>query len=463
MSEPAAAGAPTPAATPRPPIIPDYITVHLGTPNANARNIRVPFPEYVKNVASSEIYPTWPASSLEANITSIITFALNRIYTEWYRSRGFPFDITNSTAFDMAYVENREIFNSISTIVDRVFDRYVRRAGRLEPYFTQFCNGTTATCPGLSQWGTVTLANRGMTPLQILHHYYPNDLEYVTGPIAGITQSYPGYPLRQGNNDDNVRLMQRFLNRIRTDYPLIPQITNPNGLFGPDTTAAVQTFQRIFNMIPDGVIGNATWNRIWYIYVAVTRLAELNSEGEFIGIGLRPPTSVLRQGSRGSDVSQLQFLLEFISQFFPSMPWVIRDAVFGASTKTAVEAFQRQFGLTPDGIVGPNTWNKLYEVFRSINNNVELPRPPVVVTPPYPGTPLRVGSSGSSVRTVQEYLNAVSITYPSIPKLTVDGIFGPRTQTSVIAFQRLFGLAPDGVVGPLTWNKLMSVYRETHS
>ena len=451
---------PAPAAM-REVTLPDYITVHMGAPNAAARNIRVAFPEYIKNVASSEIYPTWPRSALEANIYAIITFALNRVYTEWYRSRGFPFDITSSTAFDMAFVENREIYNSISTVVDEIFNRYARRAGRREPFFTSFCNGTTATCAGLSQWGTVTLANRGMTPLEILHYYYPDDLELVTGRVAPVVASYPGSPLRQGSSGEPVRLMQRYLNRIRADYPLIPQIPNPNGLFGPETTNAVRAFQNVFRLVPDGIIGNSTWNKIWYLFVAVTRLAELDSEGEFISIGQRPPTSVLRQGARGADVSQLQFLLEFISQFFPSVPWVIRDSVFGPTTRDAVMDFQRTFGLVPDGIVGPLTWNRLYEVYRSVNSNVQIPQPPAPSTPPFPGVLLRIGMSGPSIRTLQEFLNAVAAVHPDIPVLAVDGIFGPRTQNSVLIFQRMFGLAQDGIVGPLTWNRLMEVYRET--
>jgi len=161
-------------------VIPDYITVHLGAPTAYARNVRVKFADYIKNVASSEIYPTWPQSSLEANIYAQISFALNRVFTEWYRSRGFNFDITSSTAVDQAFVDGREIFENISVIVDNIFNSFIRRPGRLEPFFAQFCSGTTVTCPGLSQWGTVTLSNQGMTPIQILRRYYPNDVMIVT-------------------------------------------------------------------------------------------------------------------------------------------------------------------------------------------------------------------------------------------------------------------------------------------
>ena len=181
-------------------VIPNPITVHLGTPTSSASNVQVSFPDYVKNVASSEIYPTWPEAALRANIYAIITFALNRIYTEWYRNRGYSFDITNSTAYDQAFVYGRPIYSSISRIVDAIFNEYVRRQGQIAPYFTSFCNGTTATCQGLSQWGTVTLANQGYTPLQILRSYYPNDIEIVqTNIITNVISSYPGTPLRTGS------------------------------------------------------------------------------------------------------------------------------------------------------------------------------------------------------------------------------------------------------------------------
>ena len=178
-------------------IVPDYITVHLGTPsNTAARNVRVRFIDYIKNVASSEIYPDWPDNALRANIHAIVTFALNRIYTEWYRSRGQNFDITNSTAYDMAYVENRNIFQNISNIVDEVFNVYARRIGFQDPFFTEFCNGSTAKCNGMSQWGTVTLAKQGLNPLQILRAYYPRDLELVrTNNVGPVQESYPGSPL----------------------------------------------------------------------------------------------------------------------------------------------------------------------------------------------------------------------------------------------------------------------------
>ncbi len=224
-------------------VIPNPITVHLGSPASSASNVQVSFPDYVKNVASSEIYPTWPESALRANIYAIITFALNRVFTEWYRSQGYSFDITNSTAYDQAFVYGRTVYESISRIVDEIFNEYVRRQGQNAPYFTSFCNGTTTTCAGLSQWGTVSLANRGLTPIQILRTYYPDDVEIAeTDTVTGYLSSYPGTALRLGSTGLDVQTIQTYLNRIRRNYPAIPAITDEAGVFGNSTQAAVTKF-----------------------------------------------------------------------------------------------------------------------------------------------------------------------------------------------------------------------------
>lgn len=445
-------------------IIPEYITVHLGTPsNASARNVRVRFPDYIKNVTSSEIYSTWPYNALVANIHVITTFALNRVYTEWYRSRGFPFDITNNTGYDQYYRDGGPVYENISRIVDGIFNVYARRRGFRNPFFTAFCNGTTATCAGLSQWGTVSLANQGRSPLQILHYYYPNDLELATSNnITGIVESYPGYPLSLGSQGEPVRRMQNRLNRIRVNYPLVPLISNPNGVFGADTQAAVRAFQRAFNLTADGIIGRATWNKISFIYVGVARLGELDSEGERVTIGQNPPNVVLRQGSSGGDVLELQFILNTVAAYYDTVPTVIQDSVFGPGVKNAVIEFQKTFNLTPDGVVGPATWNKLYAVYRGIGENVPVPPaelPPPEGAPPYPGTPLRVGSTGANVRLMQSYLNTIRIVYPGIPALVVDGVFGEQTRVAVIAFQNQFLLPADGVIGPVTWDYIVGQFQ----
>ena len=436
-------------------VVPDYITVHLGAPTSNAANIRVPFQDYIKNVACSEIYPTWPTNALLANIAAIVTFALNRIYTEWYRSRGYNFDITNSTVYDMAYVRNREIYKNISELVDGVFTVYAHRDGFRNPYFTEFCNGTTATCSGLSQWGTVTLANQGLSVLEILRYYYPNDIVLSNAPTGSVQNSYPGTPLRLGSSGTNVRRLQTYLNRIHRNYPLIPVIAPVDGNFNAQTQEAVRVFQRTFNLTSDGVVGVSTWNKISQIYAAVTGLAELNAEGEFIGINDTPPTSVLRQGSTGRDVLQLQFLLNYTAQFYPSVQTVTQDSVFGSVTANSVRSFQRLFGLTADGVVGRNTWNKLYQVYRTIQG--DEPGEGGVNPSPWPGVYLRQGSRGSEVVTLQNLLNNARSMYPQIPFITVDGVFGANTDNAVRIFQRAAGLTVDGVVGPTTWNALTAL------
>lgn len=363
-------------------VIPNPITVHMGTPDSTAANIQVPFIDYVKNVASSEIYPTWPESALRANIYAIITFALNRVYTEWYRSKGYHFDITNSTAYDQYFVNGRPIYESISRIVDQIFNEYVRRQGQNAPYFTSFCNGTTASCAGLSQWGTVTLANQGYTPIRILRYYYPDDIEIAeTNAVSNVITSYPGTPLKIGSTGLDVQTIQTYLNRIRRNYPAIPAISDETGVFGDSTRAAVTKFQSIFNLATDGIVGKATWYKISSLYTAVTRLAELNSEGTSLGIGTVPPASVLRQGSRGQDVLTLQYLLDVISEYYSGIPSPGQDGVFGNNTREAVVAFQRQMGLVADGVVGPATWNSLYRTYQGIGQNVPPSNPAPNPTP----------------------------------------------------------------------------------
>lgn len=357
-------------------VIPNPITVHLGTPSSSAQNVQVSFPDYVKNVASSEIYPTWPEASLTANIYAIITFALNRVFTEWYRNKGYGFDITNSTAYDQAFVYGRPIYDSVSRITDRIFNEYVRRQGQTAPYFTSFCNGTTATCSGLSQWGTVTLAEQGLSPIQILRSYYPKDVEIAeTNITTGSLSSYPGTPLRTGSTGLDVQTIQTYLNRIRRNYPAIPVINDETGKFQDGTKAAVTKFQSIFNLVPDGIVGKSTWYKISSLYAAVTRLAELNSEGTSLGIGTVPPASVLQQGSTGQDVITLQYLLNVISEYYPSVPRPLQDGIFGSGTRQSVIAFQQQMRLAPDGTVGPLTWQALYNAYLGIEQNVPMPNP----------------------------------------------------------------------------------------
>jgi peptidoglycan hydrolase-like protein with peptidoglycan-binding domain len=226
----------------------------------------------------------------------------------------------------------------------------------------------------MSQWGTVTLAERGYSALEILRHYYPRDIMLTaTDNIAGITESYPGYPLSIGSRGEPVRRMQSDLNRIRANYPLIPIILNPDGVFGQNTRESVTVFQRVFNLPQTGIIDRATWNRISSIFVAVTRLAELGGEGIRYTIGKNPPNVTLTQGSKGKDVLEMQFIMNIIAAFYPGVPPTVKDGTFGAPDKNSVIEFQRTFGLPQTGNVGPLTWDMLYAVYRGIRQNVSFP------------------------------------------------------------------------------------------
>ena len=437
-------------------VIPKNITVHLGKPAAAARNVTVSFRDYIANVASSEVYPTWPEQALRANIHCQISLALNRIYTEWYPSKGYTFNITNSTSYDQYYVHGRTVFDVMVRITDDIFNTYLRKRGTVNPYYSEYCDGKSVTCPGLKQWGTVTLANQGRTALQILKYYYGNDIEIVrTNNIQSIPQSYPGSPIRQGDSGTAVFTLQRQLNRITKDYPFLGKLT-VDGVFGSRMAATVRAFQKQFNLTADGMVGRQTWYKISYIYVSVKDLAELTSEGEVSSGTLSDGTwggTVLRTGSTGSAVEQLQFWLNTLAQYESSIPSLTVDGVYGTGTANAVRAFQRKYGLTVDGVVGRATWTEVYDQFRSIQSDNGTPNA-------YPGTALREGASGQNVRLVQFWLKIARTVYPSLSNVTVDGKFGSATTAAVRRFQTYFGLTSDGVVGRTTWNKLYEVYND---
>ncbi len=440
------------------PIIPRNITVHLGAPNSAAQNVTLPFPDYIKNVASSEIYPTWPESAIRANIYAQISFALNRIYTEWYRSRGYDFDITNNTAYDQSFVNGRPIFENISEIVDDIFNSYVRRQGSIEPLFTAYCSGRGTDCEGLKQWDTVALANEGRVPYEILQFFYGDDIDIVTDvPVSDNTPSYPGTPLREGDSSNDVQQMQVRLNRIAKNYPGIPVISTPDGNFRRQTTDAVKKFQQVFGLTPDGIIGNATWYRIIYIYGSVKRLAELDSEGIAAGEIPQRFDRLLSLGDTGLEVSVIQYYLRVISNYYDTVPSLEVTGSFDDATDRAVRAFQQAFGLASDGIVGLNTWNDIYRAYRGIVSAQVISADAI---PLYPGSILAEGSEGEYVRVLQQWLSTLSSTYTDIPNVTVDGRFGAETDRAVRAFQRRFGITANGVVGALTWDAIASAYED---
>ena len=352
------------------PFVPQTITVHLGAPGSSAPNVTVPFSDYVKNVASSEIYPTWDEAALRANILAIVSFALNRVYTEFYRSRGYDFEITNNTAYDQAFVNGRSIFENISRLVDELFNDYLRRPGFVEPLAAKFCNGTTVTCEGLSQWGSQNLARQGYSSTEILRSYYGNVEIVPNAPIAGITSSYPGTPLRRGSSGPNVVIIQVELNRISQNYPAIPKVPTVDGIFGSRTEASVRKFQEVFGLSVDGIVGKATWYALVRLYTAVTQLSELRSQGQrFYSISWEYPNSP-RPGSTGEKVRHLQYMLAVLADFIPQIPSVAVDGIFGPRTTEAVLAAQQYFGLPQTGVVNAATWEEIYDQYSGIENTV---------------------------------------------------------------------------------------------
>lgn len=439
------------------PFIPETITVHLGRPNDSAQNVTVRFPDYIKNVASSEIFPTWPENSLRANIYAIITFALNRVYTEWYRSRGYDFDITNSTQYDQKFIYDREIFENISVLVDELFTDYIVRQGNIEPLFAQFCNGTTVTCDGLSQWGTVDLAKRGYTPYQILQYYYGNDINLVTdAPVAAVTESYPGEVLKIGQQSNEVRDIQIRLNRISRNYPAIPKIPETDGIYDEATEKAVRKFQEIFNLSQTGEVNKSTWYKIAYIYTSVKKLAELNSEGLSLEDVSKQYKYDLSVGMQSIEVRALQYYLAVIGAYYAAVQPVEITGYFGQQTEESVKSFQQVYGLPQTGVVDRQTWVDIYRAYDGIIQSVGNADGSDVIL--YPGRVLREGIRGEDVKILQEYLTFINKTYPNIPAVENTGYFGPVTRSSVLAFQRQFNLPVNGVVGASAWNEIAGVY-----
>ena len=259
-------------------VVPQTVVVHDGVPtNTSAANYYVPYRDYIKNVASSEIYATWPRSAIVANVLAIMSFTLNRVYTEWYRNQGYDFTITSSTAYDHKWIYGRNIFESISVVVDHIFDNYLSRPGVKQPILTQYCDGRKVRCPGwMTQWGSCELGEAGYSPIEILRDFYGDDMYINTAEqISGIPASWPGYDLKIGATGDKVRQLQEQLDAISSVYTAIPDIS-PDGIYGPATAEAVRKFQSIFGLPQTGVVDFATWYKISHIYVGITRIAELS-------------------------------------------------------------------------------------------------------------------------------------------------------------------------------------------
>lgn len=445
------------------PYIPETITVHLGPPSSDADNVSLPFVDYIANVASSEIYPTWDESALRANIYAEVSFALNRIYTEFYRSRGYDFDITSSTTYDQAFIYGRDIFENIARLAAELFDDYIRRQGNVEPLYAQYCNGTTVTCQGLSQWGSAYLAQNGYAPFDILTNYYGNNIELVrNAPVMGLTATVPENLLQTGSAGTDVRLVQVRLNRIGENYPSIPKIVEADGIFSYDTEAAVKAFQHIFGLEEDGIVGKATWYKIQNIYASVKRLSELNSEGINDSELQQRPFPLPEYGDRGPIVKNLQYFLDYLSRFYPTIPAVVIDGIYGDQTRGAVLAAQRVFDLPETGNADEETFRAIYFAYIGIIRELDISFEEGVVVP-YGGVILKLGSEAPDVRILQEYLNAIAEVYPAVSKTRVTGYFGTMTAASVRSYQAFFGLPENGLVDAPVWSSITSTYRDITS
>ena len=349
------------------PIVPNNITIHLGAPDEAARNITVPFTDYIANVASSELYPTWPKNALIANIYTIISFAMNRIYNEWYRSKGYNFDITSSPQYDQTYTENRSTYENINNIVEEIFNNYVVKGNQVQPYFTRYCDGRVTTCDGLSQWGSVSLANQGKTPLQILQYYYGSDISIkYDAPVGDTTEGFPGYTIGLGYAGNPVLAIQRDLRRIRQNYPAIPDITTTLGIYDEETENAVKKFQEIFGLPVTGVVDKGTWYKIKYVYTSVKKLSDLYSEGLSEEDITFLYTDELKYGDTGIEVEYIHYYLDALAFLDKDIPRLPTNSIYNNNTITMVKAFQEKYNLPVTGIFTYTDWTVLKNAYRNI-------------------------------------------------------------------------------------------------
>lgn len=444
----------------RVPIIPTEIVVHLGAPDEAARNITVPFIEYIKNVSSGEIYPNWPLDSVKANILAQISFALNRIYNEWYHSKGYDFDITNSPTYDQSFVENRQFFERISQVVDEIFNNYIVKGNQIQPLFARYCDGKNSVCEGLSQWGSVTLANQGKNPLEILKNYYGNIKIIYNAPVADNIRTYPGFQVELGTVGDFVRMINIQLNRIGQNYPAIPAIINSGTYFTVETERAVKKFQEIFNLEQNGIVDKATWYKIKYIYNAVKKISDLYSEGISIDEATLIYNQQLQLGDTGSYIRTLNYLMNVVSYFDSQIPFLnLGGSTFTEQTKQVVMAFQSKYGLPVTGIVDARVWSLLKEAYNQTLRNV--PRKYFMsLNEFYPGRFLSRGMKGDDITNLQNFLYMICDKTKSIPGVIINGVFDDITEQSIKSIQRRYNLDVTGIVSPATWYRIVELSKE---
>ncbi len=440
----------------RTPVVPTGITVHIGPPEEAGKNITVTFPEYIKNVASNEIYPSWPADAIKANVLAQISFALNRIYNEWYPSQGYNFDITSSPAYDQTFNEDSQFFENISQIVDDIFNNYIVKGDQVQPLFAAYCDGINTTCDGLSQWGSVELARQGLSPTEILKRYYGNDIRIVyNAPVSPNIPSYPGFPFRLGSAGNYVRQLKVQLNRISNNYPAIPKIEEENIFFTTDMEESVKAFQEIFDLPVTGTVDKATWYEVKYLYNAVKKVADLASEGISIEEVEFPYGETLQLGEAGPYIRPLNYLLNFLSYIDTDIPKLnLSGEEFTENTKEMVIAFQTSNNIEANGIVDKNTWNALVT---SYNQTKELiPEEYLYYEDKlYPGIFLSLGMTGDDILNLQNFLYIICEKTHQIPGVRVNGTFDELTEESIKAIQKRYNLPENGIVGPATWQKII--------
>lgn len=439
------------------PVVPNNIVVHLGSPSSNSRNITVLFTSYISNVAASELYPTWPQNALIANIYAIISFTMNRIYNEWYRSKGYNFDITSSPAYDQTYTENRSTYENINNIVQEIFNNYVVKGKGIEPYFTGYCDGRKLICNGLSQWGSVTLANQGKTPLEILKNYYGNDISIkYDAEVGDGTIGYPGYDIELGSFGNPVLAIERDLKRIRNNYPAIPEIPSSPGIYTNDLANAVKKFQEIFNLPVTGVVNKATWYKIKYIYNSVKKLGDLYSEGITEEEATFLYNDKLTLGNSGIDVEYIHYFLDALAFLDPDIPRLKTNSIYSENTVTMVKAFQKKYGLPVTGDFTYSDWKVLKEEYEKILSFVP-DKYKYYVNELYPNNFLMKGMSGDDIKRYQRLLLKICRFDKSIPGVRVNGIFDDLTDRSVRKLQNDYGFEINGIVGPLLWRKTVEL------
>ena len=439
------------------PVVPTNITVHLGEPDEAARDITIPFTDYISNVAASELYPSWPRASLEANIYAIISFALNRVYNEWYRSKGYNFDITSSPTFDQTYTLNRSTYENIDDIVNDIFDNYVVKGNQVQPYFTRYCDGRKTTCDGLSQWGSVGLANQGKSALDILKYYYGNDISIkYDAPVGEVEEGYPGSPIGLGYAGNPVLAIQRDLRRIRKNYPAIPDITGSLGIFDRETEDAVKKFQQIFSLPITGVVDKGTWYKIKYVYNSVKKLSDLYSEGLSEEEATFLYTDLLKYGDTGIEVEYIHYFLDAIAFLDKDIPRLPTNSIYNNNTITMVKAFQEKYNLPVTGIFTYSDWTVLKNAYRNILKSFPIEYQEYV-NELYPDYFLTRGMTGDDVKRFQKFLLAICKFDKSIPGVRVNGIFDELTEKSVKKIQKDYGFDINGIVGPLLWRKVVEL------